>query len=583
MRRLLFSAIVLMFIFSGCKSLFQSAEKTNTDRKDTTQISNISEKDQLRFQFAFVEGMKQKALENYSKAISYFYRCLEIQPNSPAVQYQISLINNLLRESDVALRYAKKAVKNDPDNKYYREHLFQIYLRQNKPKAAIDQYEALLEQGEDKIDYYYDLAQLYRNTKQYRKAIEMLNELEQRAGINEQISILKKILYTKVGEREKAIDEVKKLIDHFPQKTNYYGMLAELYASYQQYDKADQMYEKLFKRDSTNKMGQLSLVKYYESQGKYEKALNQFIKVADEKDIDFGTKFMLFMQFLEDKRIYLNNQAKIIESLDSLKSAYPGKKEIHTLYADFYLKGNRFDNAALHLEELVNSKNDKPVYWEQLLSIYSYTNQFEKLYSYGIKALKKYPDKSRMYLLAGVGANQTGKSDTATTLLEKGLQTIESNQELRIQFLTQLGEAYRNINNHGKSDTYFEKALELDPDNLFVANNYSYYLSLRGENLQRALELIKRTIDQEPNSSIYLDTYAWVLYKLGKYSKAEKNIEKAIRNSGSKDPEILEHYGDILFKNGKTEQAYKQWKKSRSAGNETDAINYKIENKKLPE
>jgi tetratricopeptide (TPR) repeat protein len=581
MHRFLILALVLIISLSGCKSVFKSTDTEN--KTDSTEINNITEKDQLRFQYAFVEGMKQKALENYSKAISFFYKCLEIQPDAPEVQYQISLINNLLRESDVALRYGKKAVKNDPDNKYYREHLFQLYIRQNKPKEAIQQYEALLEQGHESIDYYYDLAQLYRKTKQYRKAIQMLNELEKRAGINEQISILKKILYSKVGERDKAIEEVKKLIDHFPKKTNYYGMLAELYASYQQYDKADEMYEKLFEKDSTNRRGQLSLVKYYKSQGKYDRALDQFIEVAEKKEIDFGTKFMLFMQFLEDKEIYTSRQNKIIESLDTFRAAYPDKKEVHTLYADFYLKGNQFKKAAEHLEMLVKSKNDKPVYWEQLLSIYSYTNQFDKLYSYGIKAINKYPEKSRMYLLTGVGANQIGKSDTATTILKNGLGTFESKTELQIQFFTQLGEAYRNTENHEKSDFYFEKALKLNPNNLFVANNYSYYLSLRGEKLKRALELIKRTIEQEPNSSIYLDTYAWVLYKLGRYNKAERNIEKAIRNTGSKDPEILEHYGDILYKNGKVEQALKQWKKSKSAGNKTENINYKIENKKLPE
>ncbi len=582
MRRFFLPVLVMILFLTGCKGIFHSTENVKSEKNDPTEIAEISEKDQLKFQFAFVEGMKQKALENYSKAISYFYKCLEIRPNSPSVQYQISLINNLLEEPNVALRYAKKAVNNDPDNKYYREHLSQLYIRSNQPREAIKQYEALLDHGHESIDYYYDLAQLYRNTKQYRKAVKMLNEIEQRAGFNEQISILRKVLYTKIGAKGKAIEEVKKLIDHYPQKTNYYGMLAELYASYQQYDKADQMYEKLFEKDSSNRMGQLSLVKYYESQGKYDKALNQFIKISGDEEIDFGTKFMLFMKFLEDKKIYLRHPDKIVESLDSLKAVYPDKKEIHTLYTDFYLKGNNFDKAASHLEILVNSANDKPVYWEQLLSIYSYTNQFEKLYNYGVKALKEYPAQSRMYLLTGVGANQTGKSDTATTILEKGLTTFDSNEELRIQLLSQLGEAYRNVGNHEQSDHYFEQVLELDPNNLFVANNYSYYLSLREEKLQRALELIKRTIKKEPNSSVYLDTYAWVLYKLGSYNKAKKNIEKALRNNGSRDPEILEHYGDILYKNGKEDQALKQWKKSKSAGNKTEAINYKIKNKKLP-
>mgnify|MGYP000046420297 CR=1 FL=1 len=154
---------------------------------------------------------------------------------------------------------------------------------------------------------------------------------------------------------------------------------------------------------------------------------------------------------------------------------------------------------------------------------------------------------------------------------------------MKIQYYSQLGEAYRNIGDHDKSDYFFEKALELEPENIMVSNNYSYYLSLRGEKLDRAHELIKNAIEKEPNSAVYLDTYAWVLFKLEKYDKAEKNIKRAIRNSTSDDPEVLEHYGDILFKNGKTKKALKQWKRSRAAGNDSEELKFKIQHQKFPE
>ncbi|MGM0497176.1 MAG: tetratricopeptide repeat protein [Bacteroidota bacterium] len=583
MYRFFVSIILFAFLFSGCGSVFQSTDSKDEAKADTVEIEELSQEEQLRYQYSLVEGLKQKALKNYSHAISYFYKCLEIQPNSPAVQYQVSLVNNLLEQPDLALQYGKKAVENAPENKYYREHLFQLYLRNEQPKEAIKQYEYLVENKQAKTEHFYDLAQLYRETNQYNKAIEMLNKVEKRTGINEQIQVLKKALYTKTGNEEKAIAEVKKLIDNFPKETRYYGMLAELYASYQMYDKADKMYDRLFEIDSTNYMGQVSLVEYYKSQGKYDEALNQYELIIDHDKIDFGTKFLVFMKFLEDRNVYLQNNDKMILLLDSLSSFYPDKDEVHTLYTDLYLKTNKYDKAIDHLEVLVKSENERPVFWEQLLSLYSYNNEFEKMYKYGVKSLEQYTDKSRLFLFTAIGANQTNRSDTAATILKEGLETVESDEDMKIQYYTQLGEAYKNLNKHENSDKYFEKVLEMDPENLLVSNNYSYYLSLRGEKLERARELIENAIQQEPNSAIYLDTYAWVLYKLEKYDKAEKHIEKAIRNGGSEDHEVLEHYGDILFKNGKEDKALQQWKKSKSAGNDSDEIEYKIENQKIPE
>jgi tetratricopeptide (TPR) repeat protein len=98
-----------------------------------------------------------------------------------------------------------------------------------------------------------------------------------------------------------------------------------------------------------------------------------------------------------------------------------------------------------------------------------------------------------------------------------------------------------------------------------------------------ALKYSGKTIEKEPNNSVYLDTYAWILYKLGKYRKSMKYIEKAIENNGSGDGDILEHYGDILYKNGNVEQAIEQWKKARKKGRDSEDLDYKIKNEKLPE
>ena len=109
------------------------------------------------------------------------------------------------------------------------------------------------------------------------------------------------------------------------------------------------------------------------------------------------------------------------------------------------------------------------------------------------------------------------------------------------------------------SDNYFEMALELDEHNILIRNNYSYYLALRGTTLKRAEKLSRYTIEKEPENPTYLDTYAWILYKMEKYKEALKFIERAVKFGGGNNAEILDHYGDILMRLNKYEKAIVVW------------------------
>ncbi len=90
-----------------------------------------------------------------------------------------------------------------------------------------------------------------------------------------------------------------------------------------------------------------------------------------------------------------------------------------------------------------------------------------------------------------------------------------------------------------------------------------------------------KTVELEPKNGTYLDTYAWILYQRGNYSLAKFYIEKAVDNlpKGDESGVVLEHYGDILWMTRNDEKALLMWQKSFDAGNKTDDIKRKIENK----
>jgi Tfp pilus assembly protein PilF len=149
--------------------------------------------------------------------------------------------------------------------------------------------------------------------------------------------------------------------------------------------------------------------------------------------------------------------------------------------------------------------------------------------------------------------------DQSLILLEKGLSMSEPDN-LKLEFYSLLAECYERKGQYEKSEENFKMALVIDSENLGISNNYAYYLALRNRNLKYAKQLSKKTIEAEPDNSTYLDTYGWVLFKMGKYKGAKKFIGAAISKGGDRNFEILKHYGEILLKMKEEMEAISIWK-----------------------
>jgi tetratricopeptide (TPR) repeat protein len=84
------------------------------------------------------------------------------------------------------------------------------------------------------------------------------------------------------------------------------------------------------------------------------------------------------------------------------------------------------------------------------------------------------------------------------------------------------------------------------------------------------------------NNSAFLDTYAWIMFKLKKYDDALDWIEQALALPDAIGrPDLLNHYGDILFKLGQSDKAVEQWEKSLQNGGEKSLLEIKIKNRKI--
>ena len=91
-----------------------------------------------------------------------------------------------------------------------------------------------------------------------------------------------------------------------------------------------------------------------------------------------------------------------------------------------------------------------------------------------------------------------------------------------------MGDAYHSLEEHSSSDANFERSLKIMPENPHVLNNYSYYLSLRSESLEKAERMSRKSNELVPDEPTYQDTYGWVLFKMGRFSESEEWIRRAL-------------------------------------------------------
>lgn len=221
--------------------------------------------------------------------------------------------------------------------------------------------------------------------------------------------------------------------------------------------------------------------------------------------------------------------------------------------------------------------------WEKLLFCDLFLEQNELLAADAEVVVDYFPTYPLPYYFAGISNYQLKDYVKAQAYLKSGIDFVVNNNNLLEQFYSSLGDTYHAMDNFAASYEAYDKALAINAENVYVLNNYAYYLSLSSEKLDKAEKMARKAVDLDPYNSNFLDTYAWVLYQQKKYKEALEWIKKAYGNGGAESGVVLEHYGDILFQLGEKEEALNYWKLAKKQKDYSGLLDKKIKDKQLYE
>lgn len=580
MKKYLYIALISSLVVS-CKPKEKIVAK---EKKQTVSgETQLTEKQWKDFTFLFYNASKEKMLNNYDLAESMFEQCIQINPRNATCYFEVATINAYQGNNTKALLNAQKAVDFDPDNIWFNLLLADCLTKDKKLNEAAAVYQKLIKKNPDRIDFYYELSSIQLYQGKNDDAIKTFDKIEEKVGVSEEITLRKIRIYKDLKKYDKAIAESKKLIVAMPKEGKYYGMLGEIYQLSGNKEKAFETYQELLKVDPTNPYVHLSLADYYRTLKQDDKSFAELMLAFQNEELDIDTKMSILTSYYELTEKNPEYKTQAYQLCEAAIKAHPTEAKGYSFLGDFYFRDKELIKARDNYRKALEFDKDKYPIWTQVLLIDNDLQDYDSMVNDGKQCLDYFPTQPLPYFICGFGYLQQKKDADAITILRAGLIFVVDDKALKGQFYSNIGDAEHRVKNYTASDSAYEKALELDPANLYVLNNYSYYLSLRKINLDKAEAMSKKTVDAAPTNNSFLDTYGWILYQQKKYADAKTFIGRAIDNGGTKNSVILEHMGDVLYQLGDIEKALQYWIDAQKNGQGSENLGKKVADKKLYE
>lgn len=544
-------------------------------------------------EFYFTEGEKFFILEDYAKALVYYQRALDINPDNGTIHYKIAEVLSKSNKQDDLLKASvsiEQALKLEQENKYFYLLAATIYNSLGRFDKAAQAYENMMGAVKGTEEYLYEVAAVYQYANQPDLAIKAYNRAEKVFGINEVSSIQKLKLYFDTGKATEALAEGEKLLKAYPGEARYVMALAEVVARNGMRADAIRYLENFLTAYPDSGEVKMLLAGFYRDTGQEEKARPYLLNLFEDPSIELSSKLIVLgaynaelNQARTNKQTDPDKEAFATRLFERLRDKYPGDQSVHIIGGDLYLSTGKNREAQSEYLKAVETGADVTFeVYENLLYLEIKLEQWDQVIKHAEQALEIYPNQSIIHYFNGVAHLRKRHYPEAIQSLEQSKRLSASNQALVGEINSQLGEAYNATKDYAKSDKAYDEALTYNPNNPVVLNNYSYYLALRNENMEKAEKMSALLIKNHPENPTFLDTYAWVLYVRQKYKEARKIMERAI-GTGKATATHFDHYGDILYKLGDVDGAVRQWEKARGLNANSETLNKKIANRKIYE
>ncbi len=543
---------------------------------------------QRKYEYFFHEALRAKYSGDYASAVELLEHCVRLNPNADAALYELSKYMSVLQRDSLSQAYLQRAVSLAPDNYWYSNALVSMYLQNGQMEEALVLAETLGEKFPNKSDVLVMLIDLYTRVEDYPNVIKTLERLEVKEGKSERISMEKFRVYSMMKDEKHAYEEIVSLSEEYPYDMRYKVLLGDMYLDNGHPDKAYEVYKELEREDSTNINLMLSLASYYESQGMDSLYDRQVERVVMSGSLDNATRKQVMTGIVYNALTQHTDSVRVLNLFGKILAEPQTNTDMVELCARYMVTIQMLaDSVKPVLHKMLDIDPESEMARSQLLSYAVQEEDVDAIIKVARPAVDYGVKDPVYYYYLGIAYYQRDSVRTAIDVLQRGLRQVSDNTSIDLiaTSYTMIGDMYHKLGDDKRAFEAYDSCLIYKPNEVGALNNYAYYLSLRSENLARAEEMSRKSIEIEPENFTYIDTYAWILFMQKRYEDAKVQIDRALGIMGDEispdDSNIVEHAGDIYYMAGDKEGAMTLWLKAQELGaSESGTLDKKIRKKK---
>ena len=504
-------------------------------------------------------------------------------PSNDAAWYYLALTELNKNNVSNAEEYLRKAMELDGTNFWYRYRLAKLYALTQRRELTIDMYEKLMDDFPKRSDLYFEMVELYVGQGSYEKALETIKEIEAVFGMTESIAIYRFNLLRALGRNDEAFESLKNYNKDY---SSLYVLttLADYEMSMYNDSTAVAYYDEALDMSpdySPALLGKAEALRMTRRYDEYFDVLGKYVEGSDAP-VEAKSEYLLAVVQRTDPKFIRSFLPQLDTIFDKSMTMHPTDSMMLETAAIYYYSTDRKNQAEEYFrknaEQWPESLGARANYVEFLM----YAQDWETLSYEGRKAFEKFPYEIGFLEMASMGDYNLGAYDKVLQICDKVIEVAPKDSSATLRAWSTMGDIYHRLGNAKKAYKAYDKALKVNPDYIYVLNNYAYYLSMEGKNLKKAQNMSRKTIEKEPDNATYLDTYGWILYLQGKASEAKTHFKHAMLYGGKESVVILDHYAEVLYALKEYDMAFVYWNlaKQKNKGNEIPDLNQKIDERR---
>ena len=530
----------------------------------------ISEDDRVKAEYIFLEAEKQRNMgrdDAFHHLLQYAH---SLDPENSAIAYYLGysrLMKSNLSVSDSlfssSLRMMRKHVDAHPEDKYEAMLYANGNMIANQVQEGLRVLKIQAERNPHNVEVQLSIADAYARLEDYRNAIAAYDSVQQWQGQSVQLSARKVRAYQALNDTVGAIGEMRSLLATAPRNVDYNLAMGNMMLMFGERDSALTYYDKAQQYEPENGATYLAKAQFYNAIGDSVNYDQQTYQALVSKDLDVASKVEVLADYARHLLVAKDSSARTENLFKVLIEQHPNEPQIRMLFSDYLAAKDDMKGAAEQMDYAVNLDPTDAQAWNRLLVLNIVSENYKAAIAAGDRAIELNPNDIELYGYIAPAYYNIKQYDKAIEVYKKALAAVDSTDtEHRSMFLGGMGDAKFSMGDTIGAFALYDQAIEIDPNNVSILNNYAYFLTLCNRDLDKAERMSAKTVQAEPQNATFLDTYAWVFYKRKEYTMAQLYIEMAIKNERRPSSDIYDHYGDILLAVGNKQEALKQWKKA---------------------